>query len=93
MKAASRAAVSVRKVTFLLAHQQKHRRLTVEFCNALKLLGLFERRRWISIEDIVTEFGICSKTARRWLAAAEDAGWPIWTDKDGRFVHYTIRRT
>lgn len=44
---------------------------------SLRLLRLFYSRHWVTLVDVQQEFGCCVKTARRWLGAAEEAGWPI----------------
>jgi predicted DNA-binding transcriptional regulator YafY len=46
----------------------------------LSLALWLQGRRYVSLREVVEEFGVHKRTARRYLVALEEAGWkvPVW---------------
>jgi len=53
---------------------------------AFKMIRALDDRRFgITVDELANEIGRGKRTAYRFIAAAQEAGVPLWKDEDGRW--------
>lgn len=59
-----------------------------QLIKAAMLWSFFQSGRWICFTDLVEAFHCSEKTARRWIMALTEAGWPMTEKKEDRMMYF-----